>query len=253
MESIFKNDVLNKCFLNDGFIVLYNFFNEIEISNLTEIYLNNLPNCNKTFYTTQWITDREYKKGIYSLINSVINEKMLQLFKNYRSVYSYFMVKHPNDKTFSHIHQDWSIIDESQYIGINSWIPLIDVNSNNGAISVFPKSHKKYIKPRGSNIELDYYSNYQALEKEKNITLSLKKGDLLLFDNRLLHATCNNKSDKTRVAVGNIIIPNNASITHYYTKDKQIYKASLKDNFLMDFCFGDDILNHIKNNHETIV
>ena len=251
MQTIFKDPRLNNSFLNDGFLVIYNAFDITTLDKLQEIYSNNIPDCNKTFYTTQWIDSPGYKSRISTKISAEINSVLLSFLNNYKSVFSYFMVKHPNDTSFSHAHQDWSIVDEEIYSSINTWLPLTVVTRENGAMRLLPQSHKTFNLPRGSYIENRSFDNQRILSEKDFLTLNLQAGDLLLFDTRLVHASFNNISEKTRVATGNILIPEKASLFHYYKKNNSINKVKLNDDFLFEYSFGQDFITFLNNNYET--
>jgi ectoine hydroxylase-related dioxygenase (phytanoyl-CoA dioxygenase family) len=161
------------------------------------------------------------------------------------------MVKHPNDTSFSHAHQDWSIVDEESYTSINTWLPLTAVTRDNGAMRLLPQSHKIFNLPRGSYIENGNFDNQKILSEKDFLTLNLLPGDLLLFDTRLVHASFNNTSEKTRVAVGNILIPEKASLFHYYKKNNSINKVKLNDDFLFEYSFGQDFISYLNKNYAT--
>jgi ectoine hydroxylase-related dioxygenase (phytanoyl-CoA dioxygenase family) len=250
-QRVFKNEFYNNCFLHDGFIVIYNFFEPKEVDILFKLYTATIPNIDKSFYATHWISDVSYKRMISEKIGEITTTKLLSLLTDFRSVFSYFMVKKHLDLTFAHAHQDWSLVDESRFLSLNTWIPLVDVNKDNGTMRLLPQSHTKFTSPRGSNIELNTYGNYSILESEKFLTISLRAGDLLLFDSRLIHATHPNSSKVTRVAVGNVLLPNNANLCHYYKHVDEIRKIELNDDFLIQYSFGQDFITFLKNNYAT--
>ncbi len=66
--------------------------------------------------------------------------------------------KAPGEDSRLIMHQDMTLVDESEYSGINIWCPMIDLNETNGAIEVVPKSHRFYKTYRGSSIP-DIYDN----------------------------------------------------------------------------------------------
>ncbi len=245
-NKIFLNEDQNIFFIDNGYILINNFFSEIEINKLYNIYITNLPKIEHSFYTSQWIKDIEYKKQLSLKINHVISSKICAILKNYKTIYGYFMVKKQQDKTFSHLHQDWSIVDENKFIGLNTWIPLVDVDVQNGTMKVIKNSHHNYNKSRGIN----NYFNPEEFEGNQLVNIKMNKGDLLIFDQRLVHATYDNISKLDRVAAGSVYIPIEAKVMHYYKEhedDNIINKLELDDDFLIKYSFGDDINKYFDN------
>jgi ectoine hydroxylase-related dioxygenase (phytanoyl-CoA dioxygenase family) len=42
------------------------------------------------------------------------------------------MVKSKGENGSLHPHQDWNIVDEREFNSYNIWLPLVDVNAENG-------------------------------------------------------------------------------------------------------------------------
>lgn len=220
---------------------------------LLSLFYKTLPKTDHTFYTTQWIPDYDYKKMISDSIGNIVSNKILSILEGYQNIFAYFMVKQAYDKSFNHAHQDWSIVDESIHVSINCWLPLMSANKKNGGMKILPKSHLKYNYPRGTEIKNNLYDHNEILGKEKFIELNLSAGDLLLFDSRLIHATSDNITKKTRVAVGSILTPTNSNVVHYYEKDNKIIKVELDNDFLLRYSFGENFRDFLDLNYEKDV
>jgi hypothetical protein len=86
------------------------------------------------------------------------------------------------------------------------WCPLADVGETTGAMRFIPRSHHilPYIRlPRGA----DYYAAFAAEVERHAVTVPLKAGEALLFDNTILHGSCPNRQDRTRLAISCQILP----------------------------------------------
>jgi ectoine hydroxylase-related dioxygenase (phytanoyl-CoA dioxygenase family) len=80
-------------------------------------------------------------------------------------------------------HQDWPSM-ESSSDSLVLWVPLVDVNDQNGSILIWPETHKKGLLPYQSiggfaNVEVD--NNY--------IQPSLEIGDIAIFSTFLVHSS----------------------------------------------------------------
>jgi ectoine hydroxylase-related dioxygenase (phytanoyl-CoA dioxygenase family) len=80
-------------------------------------------------------------------------------------------------------HQDWPSM-ESSSDSLVLWVPLVDVNDQNGSILIWPGTHKKGLLPYKSiggfaNVEVD--DNY--------IQPNLEIGDIAVFSTFLIHSS----------------------------------------------------------------
>ncbi|MEZ5002417.1 MAG: phytanoyl-CoA dioxygenase family protein [Chitinophagales bacterium] len=140
-----------------------------------------------------------------------------------------YVVKDPNPKGVVPPHQDWSFVeDENEHCSITCWIPLQDVNMDNGCIGVIEGSNRffKHVRPSPSPqvpspLSKHMFSLFPYLK-----LVEMKAGEALLFDNRTIHASPPNITDQPRIAVGMAFTQKEAKIRHYYmkpgTKDKML-------------------------------
>jgi ectoine hydroxylase-related dioxygenase (phytanoyl-CoA dioxygenase family) len=71
---------------------------------------------------------------------------------------------------------------ESSMDSIVLWVPLVDVNYDNGAIIIYPKSHKSGVLPFNANggfAEVEYEGEF--------IQPELFVGDIVIFSTLLVH------------------------------------------------------------------
>ena len=74
-------------------------------------------------------------------IKAVCRRAMDETFENAVTLEEeLFMTKSKRDSNGAlRPHQDWSIVDEESFRSYNVWIPLVNVDENNGAIQVLPQ------------------------------------------------------------------------------------------------------------------
>lgn len=132
-------------------------------------------------------------------------------------------------------HQDCSIIDEYQSTTTYAWIPTVDMNDNNGTFYVIPGSHLWAAWQRSSQYPSWPLKKFSKLLWEQMIPLYLNKGDLLLFDSALIHASGENKTNEKRIAFNACIIDKNAQHVQYvldqYTPKGKIEKYLVDKDF----------------------
>ncbi len=213
--AIFNNEQLNKQFELNGFVVIPMLENT-EIERLNKVYQSELFNNPEGFYSTSFSTNENIKSLLNNTINEIIEPKAKNIFNPFKPLGSCYLSKSPGQKGEMPIHQDWTVVDESKYDSITIWIPLQEVNETNGALQVIPGSH------RFSNVlRSPFFDNPLSLienELRKDLQLvKLKAGEAIVFSQALIHASPQNKSNETRLAVTYGLIPEEAELLFYYS------------------------------------
>jgi len=193
----------------DGYIILKNFFDKNKIKITTELakqifklqfnqfgykgeFKNNMiklfqeheeifKNCGKLIQTGLLPL---YDLALdFSLINKI--KELGILFPNLctRPVLFFNHPQLANSKEYyiTPKHQDWSSI-ESSMNSVVVWIPLVDVNKENGSVIFYPGSHKKGILPfitEGGFAKVEY--------EGKSIQPEMEIGDIAIFSTLLVH------------------------------------------------------------------
>lgn len=229
MRPIFKHTEHLVQYEQQGFIK-HQLLNEQEIADLLEVYRSLNPGLDDSFYTSHTSADVEYKKKVDEAIRKVFDPKLDELFKDYRSVFGFFLVKTQGSETLE-LHLDWQFVDERKYTGFNIWCPLVDITKENGAIFAIPGSHKRIEILRGYNTPNPMHFLDQPVDESKLVTLPLKAGEALIFDLRLIHGAWPNTTPQPRIAAGMVAIPQEADILHFWAaaeerdcRDIEVYK-----------------------------
>lgn len=239
MRPVFVSEDLNKKMEDNGYVILPEMLNQEEINDFLNFQEKMPLSNNKSFYTSHWSENKDYRKSIDAKIKPILFDKVKSIFKGYRPIYSYFLVKLPGDKGLVSVHQDWNLVDESKYRGITLWIPLVDTNLQNGSFQIIEKSHQFLHQIRGSNTHFPYRSHLNEIHRDLLTNINLDKGSILAFDHRLAHASLPNFTKESRVALGLVLIPEEVDMVHYYfdpkKKSKQLNLYKVDDDFLIEF------------------
>jgi ectoine hydroxylase-related dioxygenase (phytanoyl-CoA dioxygenase family) len=97
-------------------------------------------------------------------------------------------------------HQDSGYIGHPHTPYLTCWIPLIDVNENNGTVYILPFSQAKttqmqpHTTEEGSNDQVGYFGNQQG------IPVNINRGDIACFSSVTFHRSSPNNSSKMRAA-----------------------------------------------------
>jgi ectoine hydroxylase-related dioxygenase (phytanoyl-CoA dioxygenase family) len=244
MRPVFLNTEQQQKIEYDGFVVVP-FLTTDEVDLCSAIY-KDLEHESPTlpFYTSHWSTDKQHRKRVNDRLRPILSKNLHPLLRNYRDLYSYFLVKEPSPESFFRVHQDWTLVDETQFTGITAWCPLADTVSHNGAFHIVQGSHRFLGNIRGENIDMPYRDILSYIECQFTTPVYLKAGEALVFDQRLWHFSPANMDTKKRVAVGIIMVPKEAPIRHYKAInafDRFDYQAEIyqpDDDFLLTNSFG---------------
>lgn len=131
-----------------------------------------------------------------------------------------FVTKGPTE-AFVEAHQDPTFVDESAYTSLNVWVPLQDVDADNGCIWVLPHSHIDGTPVRPGNNWM-YPSYYERIPKDRlwaaMTPVEMKAGEALVYDHRLLHGSKGNYTSNDRVALVSAMCPLGVDRVFYFAE-----------------------------------
>lgn len=240
MIPVFKDNVIQQTFENEGYIILP-LLNREEIVDLKNYYDTLLLKDEKGFgfHVSMDNADKEMCRNIRDKIWAVTLPKLELHLKNFKPFVASFIMKEVNPKGIVPAHQDWSFVDKEEdgYSSITCWVALVDTNLDNGGIGVIKGSHKFMQSHRPSPspqcpvpLSEHMFSIFPYLK-----TLEVKAGEMLMFDNRTFHASPPNTSNMLRLAVGVGITQADANLVHYYLKPDGLKNTMLRYNVDTDF------------------
>lgn len=162
--------------------------------------------------------NEDWVKDVGAKITTTVKPSLEGLFADVKLFTASYVIKEPGLKNIVPPHQDWTFVDEEKYVSLTVWIPLVDVNEENGALAVIPGSHRlfKHFRsspsPQSKSPLADHiFTLFPYVE-----VIEMKAGECLIFDNRLLHASPPNLSEEARIAVGVGLTQQEAQLKHYY-------------------------------------
>ena len=181
-RKILLNDSLDREILRNGFVVVP-FLNGEETQRLKGFFYKNHPSEIPGFYASAHSQDIEFRNQMNDEIKEVFNRSIKEYFYKCSPLGGSFVVKSSAQKERLHPHQDWNIVDESKFRSFNIWVPLVDLNKNNGVIRVMPGSHRWLKNYRGPGIP-DAFANFHEQIWRDMTPLFMKAGEALIYDHR---------------------------------------------------------------------
>ncbi len=239
MQRIFNNDELEAKFRQYGFVCVQ-LFTPDELTDIKNFYANEYQDELKGFHSSLHLKNEEIKSKTYEYLNAILGQKVNDLLFDYRLATASFVVKEPGNNSEVIAHQDWSLVDEDKYVFLNAWTPLEDLTKENGVIQLIPGTHKLPITYRGTGIE----DPLKQLRDQSGTFLKrllqpffLTKGQVLIYDSKLIHQSPANVSQTRRIACALGFIPLEAQLVHYsFNRDNQkVTKLVVKDDFFVKY------------------
>lgn len=213
MNSIsFLNSNNEHSLLNKGWFTLP-VLSETEVSDLISLFHRFHSPHEVPPPFTLCSPDYNKKKDIFLELKNHFAPKMDAIFQRYRLTGANFYFKSARSSANTvPPHQDWTFVDERESYSLNVWVPLMDVDKINGAYHIIEASHKLAFTYRGSNIPSacrNINCNFDEMQY-----IPLRKGEAILYDHRLIHATPPNASDTDRISIVLNLVPDDATLLH---------------------------------------
>lgn len=221
----------------EGYTIIENIDSD-KILQLKKKYLDEFQIQNHgTFQSTMTVVEEKNNRhGIFSIIEKKCINIVQEYLPNYEILLGNFLNK-PANSLLSEVgvHRDWSYVDHSMDNAYNFWIPLNDINLENGSFYVIPESHHIKHGPRVT----PFQDELAPLKKQLlhfGTAIHLKTGQAIIYHPGLIHYSFPNKSDKGRLVVGMVCKPIDQKAYHYYfDKAKNCRKYEVNSNFYNTF------------------
>lgn len=170
--------------------------------------------------------DISYRKKVHIGIWEILKPIYDSFFENYKTVINSFIVKTSGPGSDFTLHQDSTGLDELLYSPLSLWIPLQDTDLTNGTVCMIPKTHGFFHPYRGISLKSPF-AGYEDVLRRYLVPINLKAGDILFFDNRVVHYSHLNSSKNERIVVMSGIFPSEADILSVFkdeTKPESPYE-----------------------------
>jgi hypothetical protein len=248
-KQIFKDPKNQELFDKQGFIILP-FLEQMEIQKLEDFFERTHPHIPKDqFFSDSYLSDFNFKKDASEFIVSVFDRAYQNYFMNYQPFGGSFLFKSPGANSALAAHQDWTIVDENEEYALNCWVPLCDIDENNGALMILPGSHfDNFPSLRAPTLPFFFHGNEEIVQRNL-VPMYVKAGMAVVLNQSVIHYSQPNTSSHVRKAITAGIKSFGAQMIFHYKvpNEDAIEVFDQEDLFLIQFeNFAQEILERPK-------
>ncbi|MBK8352112.1 MAG: phytanoyl-CoA dioxygenase family protein [Saprospirales bacterium] len=245
MQPLFASEKDQDDFEKNGY-VLQTLLDENDIKELKDFLYNSgiKKETDFGFYVGMDHENKTLVAEMMSKISEIALPKVMHLLKDFQLITASYVIKDPNPIGVVPPHQDWTFVDdEVQHCSVTCWIPLQDVNMQNGCIGVIKGSNKFFnsVRPSPSPQVPSPLAKHMFGIFPYMQLLEMKAGEALIFDNRTFHSSPPNITNEPSLAIGLSFTQKDAQLRHYYlkpnTKDT-LLKYEIDPSFFMKYDNG---------------
>lgn len=157
----------------------------------------------------------EYKRAVSDRVQGLLGAHLRAEFDSHEPFLTTFIIKWPGDNGAFAPHQDPSLVDERRFRGVTVWIPLEDTGHgsgpDNGMLHLVPGSHRFSDNLRVSDVDRWQFAGLDDVVLERAVAVPMSAGEVLVFDNRVVHFSLPNRTDRARVVTSIGMRPAEAS------------------------------------------
>lgn len=221
----------------DGYAT-FGLLHDHDIAALTAIFRAYHASTPSGFYATTHLEDKEKRKSLSDQAMAILACRIESHFENIELLGGAFISKAQGEKGVLPLHQDWNLVDEKAARSYNLWIPLVDVNEENGAMRILAGSHSKQETYRGPKVPPVLYPISSEVEKYM-VSLNMKAGEAVLYDHALWHSSPQNQTNQLRLAFVLGVIPKEAELKYYHQNGDLVEEYASYPNFFFENDRGD--------------
>lgn len=169
------------------------------------------------FAASLLIPDAAARGAVHHAVQAVLAPALARVLAGYRSVFCGFAVKAPcTDGGEMPLHQDISFSRPEGRPAVSVWAPLVDVSGLNGCLVLVPGSHRVNTGARapGSTPAADSLQAYAQAGLLRE--LPMRRGEAVVMDQRLLHASPGNRSQAVRAVATAVAVPAEEGLRYYH-------------------------------------
>ena len=184
-----------------------------------------------TVHRTLGDSTRETARSVDLALKQLLSPVIDQVLPDHLPVLGTLVSKAPQRSSLVEFHHDWTFTDERIHRAVMIWIPLIDVDSRNGALQVIQGSHAWTNGIRPSTTRKGPTMDHQVELAALASTIDMRAGSLLIYDPALIHGSGPNEGADPRPAAVVAAVPRRATLLHFHETDAALEGFQVDESF----------------------
>ncbi len=233
--QILRDSNLEKEINANGFAII-DFLSNNEIEKLKTVFEFFFPN--RSLFTGSFSSmsalDNVKRQAAHQSIQQIIHSRLSDFFDNFKCPVSLLYSRRPDGQHKLDWHSDPAFNLNEHIVPIYGiWCPLQEVTEKHGGLQLIPKSHRLIPK-----LNLSYVNWKWPLEPFRGYldqfgrSFSLKAGQALIYDTRMIHASKPNTTDIERDNIVMRICPQHAQFFKFVKLEANVGEIySVNDSF----------------------
>lgn len=219
-HQVLRDLELDRRLRRDGFVVA-RVADPDRVAELRRTFLELRGRDREGFSIDLTIEDEPYRRAADAAIRAALDDATTSLFADHQPFLRSFLSKYPGEGSEMYLHQDWMYVDERldrrTYV---AWVALQDITGDNGQLQVLRGSHLLDPSLRGTSLISDIIS-HEDVVRPRLLTVPVRAGEAIVFDNATFHASYPNHTGEPRVAAAVGMRPRGAPLVHFRRTDDQ--------------------------------
>lgn len=238
--SVFNDPTLEAGFARDGMVIVPLLAAD-EIAHLRAVY-DRYPGEHATPFSASILSlDLDYRRFVFDQVSSTVAARASALFRSYRVFSAGFLSKQPDPDGAMPVHQDLTLVAEGPRAAITIWCPLVDVDPENGCVSVVRGSHDTNQQPRAAGTPFAYPEIESLLRAVYLEALPMRAGEGLVLHHSIFHCSPPNLSTRERPVAVTVFAPMERSLVYYHREagpPATLEQYAVDDEFYLRHALG---------------
>lgn len=192
------------------------------------------------FETTLYDPRPTYREQVLQHADRLIGGALDAVLIDHRIMFANWVVKVPGSHEVP-LHADWTFLDEDRFSSATVWCPLVDtsIELDNGPLGVVAGSQRVIDFLRIANVAAYDRCERAVAGLERHVP-HVRAGQAVIMDNRVVHFSPPNRTDRTRVALGCVVGPVEAEMHHYWLDEHgTLLRFELDRSFYLTYTIGE--------------
>jgi len=237
---------LNSQLIEEGYIVIKDCITSDILSELKDFYLSTFDQSNLQKFidknikhvNTAMSDNLDYKYSVYRFLVKKLTPLVNKYFNNFNISVGNFIVKYPGGDNECKVHQDISLVRESEKkSSFTLWFSLCDLDEKTAPLYVVPGTHitlSNFIRGIDFTLKLDNFKT--ELLKRSKLLLPFKAGDIVVMNPRVVHGSLPTPSDHNlRIAIGLGITPKTEKLFIYQNTENGLEELEMSPELLLQY------------------